>query len=266
MSELFKALQRLEEQKEQNAPEIPQAFSSSQNARKPKNSQPFLKPVLLCVLLLVLTFVCLGFTWFAKDYFLPPSTGTQSGADFEKENSVPTAEPISAAPVKTILPPATSLPVSEQVVVEGPIALTAKPLASTNENSVLHDPNKENTSAITRKRINLEQFIENSTSNVEKEQSRARQRKRILYQAEKVREQGDLPNALILYKKAWSYDPNPAIANNLAAILIQSRQYEEAEEYLKQVIALAPEDEDLRFNLEIARKGRRNKKILLDKK
>ena len=75
-----------------------------------------------------------------------------------------------------------------------------------------------------------------------------------------MREQGDLSKALILYKKAWSFGKSPDIANNMAALLIQSRLYEEAEDYLKQAISLAPDDEDLRFNPNIAQEGRKREK------
>lgn len=271
MSELFKALQKLEEQ---NAPEVPQAFSPSGGDRKSKKSPPFLKSALLCVLLLVLTVVCLGFIWYARNDYAFSPTVTNSHADRAKEQNIPVDEPTTVAPVNNILPARTLLPEPEQVAVQEPFSSPAeKPLAVKKESTDQHDTEVENIVAVTHKNINpeiqiqhvnLEQFIESSTSDAEKEQNRDRQRKRIVYQAEKMREQGDLSRALVLYKKAWSFGQSPDIANNLAAILIQSRQYEEAETYLKRVISLAPDDEDLRFNLKIAREGRKRKKILLD--
>jgi tetratricopeptide (TPR) repeat protein len=266
MSELFKALQKLEEQ---NAPEAPHPFSPSSGDKKSKKSAPFLKSILLCVLLLLLTVVCLGFIWFAKDSYTPSPTVANSRADSEKEHTIPVVKPISVTPAKTILPTITRLPEPEQVVGQDSFSPAEKPPAPEKEITDQYEAKVE-TTAVTRKQINseiqiqqvsLEQFIESSSSKAEKELSKDRQRKRIVYQAEKMREQGDLSKALVLYKKAWAFCPNPDIANNLAAILIQSRQFEEAEDYLEQVISLAPDDEDLRFNLNIAQEGRKREKI-----
>ncbi len=273
MSELFKALQKLEEQNAPEVPQIPQAFSPSSGDKKPKNSLPYLKSALLCVLLLVLTVVCLGFIWFARDDYTSSPTVTTNDNAIEKEQNIPAIKPMSVKPEKNILPPTTLLPKPEQIIVQEPIPAAEKPLTVKQESTDQNDTKVENSVSITQKELNpeiqiqqvdLEQFIKSSISDAEREQSRDRQRKRILYQAEKMREQGDLPKALTLYKKAWSFGPNPDIANNLAAILIQSRQYKKAEDYLQQVISLAPDDEDLRFNLEIAQEGRKRKKMLLD--
>lgn len=267
MSELFKALQKLEEQ---NAPEVPQAFSPSGGDRKSKKCPPFLKSALLCVLLLVLTVVCIGGIWYVRNDYASSPTVTNSFADRTKEQNIPVDKPIAVTPVNNILPARILLPEPEQVAVQEPISSPVeKNLAVKKESTDQHDTEVEIIGAVTHKKIypeiqiqhvSLEQFIESSTSDAEKEQNRDRQRKRIVYQAEKMREQDDFPKAFVLYKKAWAFGPNPDIANNLAAILIQSRQYEEAEKYLKQAISLAPDDEDLRFNLEIARKGRKRKK------
>ena len=273
MSELFKALQKLEEQNAPEVPKIPQAFSPSSDDRKSKNSPPYLKSILLCILLLVLSVVGLGFIWFARNDYASSPMVANSRADIEKEHTISVVEPISPAPETTLLQTTTLLPEPVQVIAQEPFSPAEKPLATEKEGTEQLDPKMEISAAVTHEKIkseitihpvSLEQFIENSTSDEEKEQSRDRQRKRIVYQAEKMREQDDLPKALILYKKAWSFGPNPDIANNLAAILIQSKQYKEAEDYLKQVISLAPDDEDLQYNLEIAQEGRKRKKMVLD--
>ena len=269
MSELFKALQKLEEQ---NVHEVPQPFSASSGNKnkRSKNAPPFLKSALLCVLLLGLTIVCLGGIWFATNKFVSSPTISKND-DRKKEQDIPVVAPVSETPDNTILPTKPLLPAPEQIVAQKSILPTEKASLLKKGKRKQHDIQNEHSAAVTPHTINpevqaqqasIEQFIQNSTSEAEKEQIRNRQQKRIIYQAEKMREQGNLDNALILYKKAWSLSPNPDIANNLAAILIQSKQYEKAEGYLEQVISLVPDDEDLRFNLEIAREGRKRKKLL----
>ncbi|MBL4904188.1 MAG: tetratricopeptide repeat protein [Desulfocapsa sp.] len=265
MSELFKALQKLEEQ---NAPEVPHPFSPSSGDKKSKKAPPFLKSALLYVLLLLLTAVCLGFIWFAKNTFTDSPTVPNSRIDREKEHKIPAVEPISVTPPATILPTITRLPEPEQVVAQHSFPSAEKPPAPKKEITDQYDakvestavPHKQITPESPIQQVSPEQFIDGSSSEAEKEQSRERQRKRIVYQAEKMREQGDFSKALTLYKKVWSFGPHPDIANNLAAILIQSKQYKKAEGYLEQAISLAPDDEDLQFNLNIAREGRKREK------
>jgi tetratricopeptide (TPR) repeat protein len=273
MSELFNALQKLEEQ---NEPEVPKPFSPPGGDKKTKNSPPYLKSILLCVLLLVVTVLSLAFIWFGKDYFTSFFTEPKSGVvDRVKKQDPPVVEPIAelppenSFPMEVAVPEPVPEPVPERVVQE-PVASVEEPLPEETEvSSSLPEIKEENTPTETRKQINpvlqiekvsLEEFIESSTSEAEKEQSRNRQRKRIVYRAEKIREQGDLSNALLLYKKAWSFGPDPGIANNLAAILIHFRRYDESIQYLQQALSLTPDDEDLAYNLRIAREGKKRNK------
>jgi len=261
MSELFKALQKLEEQ---NEVEVPPPFSSSSGHKKPKNSPPFLKSVLVCVLLLVVTGVCLGLVWFAKDSLLSSFTVLTSGADIKKEQNIPVIDPVSELSPDNGLQAATLLPEPEPAVQKS-FSPAKEPPPLKKEVTSQYDTKKESSVAETHieihpkiQKASLEKYTENSTSDMEKEQDRLRQRKQI-YRAEKIREQGDLPKALLLYKKAWSFGPDPDIANNLAALLIQSGKYDEAIQYLQQVLPLAPDDEDLIFNLKIALEGKKRK-------
>ena len=73
--------------------------------------------------------------------------------------------------------------------------------------------------------------------------------KRLLYRAEKFRKAGLKEQALDIYKKIWAKSHNPLVANNLAAMLMEKGQYQEAKEILVQAIGLSPDDNDLKFNL-----------------
>ncbi len=274
MSELFKALQKLEEQ---NGSEVSQPFSASSGRQAEKSPRPYLKSILLCGLLLLLTLSCLGFLWFGRDYFTPSSPmATKSSVAVKEDQLLPKAKPVSIPQTKQISAEAeeTLLPEPVNIVEVDPIlpdetTSPQKPVSTTQHNimegSILSVAPLTIRQEVQLQTVSLEQFIASSTDEMEKEQNRNRQRKRIVYQAEKMREENNLAQALTLYKKAWLFGPNPGLANNLAAILIQSRQYEEAEEYLKQAISLAPDDEDLRYNLNIAQEGRKRKKMPLAK-
>jgi len=276
MSELFKALQKLEEQ---NTPKVPPVFSASGDGKKTKNCPPYLKSVLVCGLLLILAGICLGFTWFVKDYFTSPAAVTKRGNGFKKKQSTIVVQPIAVksseetveAGTHTVSTTTSKLPEHKQVT-QKVFSRTDKSLVLKKKNTGQHDAKAKTTVTETHDQINpenqkmiLEQFIKDSTSEVVREQNRDRQRKRILYRAEKTREQGDLSKALGLYKKAWSFGHDPDIANNMAALLIQSGKYDEAEHYLQQVVSLTSDNEDLQFNLAIAQEGKRRKKMSLDK-
>ncbi len=74
--------------------------------------------------------------------------------------------------------------------------------------------------------------------------------KKLLFQAERLRKEGDMISAIRLYKKIWERTQNPLVANNLAALLMKQERYREAKEILQKAIKLSPDDEDLRYNLE----------------
>ncbi len=73
--------------------------------------------------------------------------------------------------------------------------------------------------------------------------------KRLLYRAEKLRKSGLENQALALYKKIWNKSHNPLVANNLAAILMEKGEYQEAKDILEQAIDISPGDNDLIYNL-----------------
>ncbi len=75
--------------------------------------------------------------------------------------------------------------------------------------------------------------------------------KKLLYQAERLRKQGDINTALKLYDKIWQEIKNPLVANNLAALLMEKGHYKKAEKILKKALTIKPKDEDLNYNLSL---------------
>ncbi len=74
---------------------------------------------------------------------------------------------------------------------------------------------------------------------------------RWLHQAELYRHQGDWESAISLYKKVFTITKDPAVANNLAAALIQLHRLEEAHAILEEAGRMAPDDPDIEQNLKV---------------
>lgn len=74
---------------------------------------------------------------------------------------------------------------------------------------------------------------------------------RWLQQAEQRRKAGDWEGAITLFKKVWQISENPAIANNLAASLMQLDRLAEAREILTKALQKTPNDQDLKQNLRL---------------
>lgn len=72
---------------------------------------------------------------------------------------------------------------------------------------------------------------------------------RWLHQAEIYRHQGEWDGAISLYKRVFTKTKNPAVANNLAAALIETGRIEEAYKILKEAVLTAPNDSDIKQNL-----------------
>lgn len=79
-----------------------------------------------------------------------------------------------------------------------------------------------------------------------------RWRKSLLEQAEILRREGKFHEAIPLYQKLWDAVRDPAIANNLAGLYIIIGNPQEAVAILNEAIKLSPQDEDIRYNLELA--------------
>ena len=74
---------------------------------------------------------------------------------------------------------------------------------------------------------------------------------RWLHQAELYRHNGEWEGAILLYQRVWDISQDPDVANNLAAALIEMNRPEEAHRILKDTIASAPNDPDIKLNLRI---------------
>lgn len=75
---------------------------------------------------------------------------------------------------------------------------------------------------------------------------------RWLHQAEQRRRGEDWEGAIALFTKVWQITGNPAVANNLAASLMQLGRWSEAEKILAKALQRAPGDQDLQQNLRVA--------------
>ena len=75
---------------------------------------------------------------------------------------------------------------------------------------------------------------------------------RWLHQAEQRRKAGDWEGAIALFEKVWLISENPAVANNLAASLMQLNRYSEARKILAKALQKTPNDQDLKQNLQVA--------------
>ncbi len=78
---------------------------------------------------------------------------------------------------------------------------------------------------------------------------------RWLQQAEACRHRGDWNNAIPLYKKIFNITRDPAVANNLAAALIETRRLREALNILEEARIMAPHDHDIEQNLNVIRQA-----------
>lgn len=74
---------------------------------------------------------------------------------------------------------------------------------------------------------------------------------RWLHQAEIYRHQGEWDGAITLYKRVFNTTRDPAVANNLAAALIETRRIDQAHKILQEAALAAPDDPDIKQNLQV---------------
>lgn len=79
-----------------------------------------------------------------------------------------------------------------------------------------------------------------------------RWRKNLLEQAETLRKERRFKEAAVLYEKVWKDSQNAAVANNLAAAYLAAGAPQEALNVLKEAAKIAPQDEDIQYNMEVA--------------
>ncbi|MGQ9498902.1 MAG: tetratricopeptide repeat protein [Dissulfurimicrobium sp.] len=76
----------------------------------------------------------------------------------------------------------------------------------------------------------------------------------LLQQAEEYRIAGRMEEAVELYRTVWAKTGDARVANNLAAALLVLGRAKEAEGILSEALKKAPDDIDLKFNLDFARR------------
>jgi tetratricopeptide (TPR) repeat protein len=269
MSELFNALQKLEKKNTSNtAPQPPPVLSE---AIRRTGKIPYLKVVLLLLLIASITVVSLAVLWYQQN--------TSFFTNFTQQIEAPGK--VVAPDVDEPLPDEVLQEVSEEdvAVTDGELNLPPPVIpsdyqateegvggAKSEEYTGRPDPAMGKVSIMDSRPQDMpklpvassgggkqpEQASETMFGSLEKERNHT-QHKRLICRAEKLRLQGDAQAALGLYKQAWELEADPALANNLAAILIRQKEYREAERYLQKGLKLAPVDRDLLFNLNIVR-------------
>ncbi len=274
MSELFNALQKLEEKNASDSPPVPPPVSGNNHGKRSR--VPYLRVLLLLLFVLLVTGLSLAFLWFQPE--LPFIAKDIQHATSVSEETLP--ESPEDLPEEVPQPGV----VIEKIQVEDTTGILEKRIPGAEgrlKGSALQSVEKTVTATTAAIVVEEEKAMEGRLQNIdtlnqefvgenhqlqsvdklhdtERERNMV-QRKRLVYRAEKLRAQGDVAAALKLYKQAWDISPNPALANNMAAILISTAQYAKAEKYLQQGLNIAPEDADLLYNLQITRQGRKQK-------
>ncbi len=272
MSELFNALQKLEEKNAPDSTPAPPPVSGNENVKRKR--VPYMRALLLLLIVLLVTGLSLAFLWFqpdlpfiAKDIqqaaVVPEEVLPESAEDLPEEvpdqavgtENVPVAEGTPVVLEKEAHETGGTLKVSALQNVERTVTTAIKEKKEPAEQEQRIETLNREFNGGTRQLQSVDKFHD-----IERERNMV-QRKRLVYRAENLRVQGDVAAALELYRQAWSILPNPALANNMAAILIGTEHYSKAETYLQKGLQLAPEDDDLLYNLEIAREGKRQKEL-----
>lgn len=274
MSELFNALQKLEEQNAtaDDAPLQPPVSGGGAGGRGGK-SFPYLKSIIFIALILVLAGMCLVFLRYQQDSSIFANITERISGIQQKKISKTSIHPAKDEPDITVIAGpdedivhgqkgyvATKMRDAKKAINEKSSTIVVHDIVVSidGEDKLTHRKDKKETIEIV---VDVNEVKQQSSKKedlqeITKEQQQVA-RKRLLYRAEKLRAQGDYSRALRIYKDAWQEEPVPALANNIAAILINSHDFVEAEHFLRQALQLSPEDEDLRFNLEIAIQGQK---------
>lgn len=82
----------------------------------------------------------------------------------------------------------------------------------------------------------------------------SRWRKSLLEQAETMRKKQQFHEAIAIYTKLWNETHDPMVANNLAGIYLLIEEPQNTLTILTEAIKISPQDEDIKYNLELAQK------------
>ncbi len=238
MSQLFDALQKIEE-KNSLQMQPPPPLSS----REKKRRIPYFRLLLFILLIFLCAVFCLIFLRFQPDFALV--------TDMLKKDAVKLQEKMTA-----------SNPMANESQTKKE---EDEPSATPEKNSVADSPfwqqvqpekHRDETPVHTTRQKAANPLSERleETGNIPKGQDSIDNEilffSRIQDSAD-TRETVNLELALKLYIQAWDIDGDAGVANNIAAILIGKKEYALAEEYLRHALKKEPDDRDLLYNLKI---------------
>ncbi len=259
MSQLFDALQKLEEKSSVQAQPLP-----SLSSRKKERVRPSFRILILGIL--IITCFCLAFLWLQPDLTQLSTLPQKDKTHYQDNIVVPAAndslqkEEKEGEPVNTSEKNAVEeiTPVQPVQTIKETVQISAQTIPFFSETAKLSPEKSEETETREKDSVSInnetQSFpeIQNTADSWEMIRDKQQvERKRLLYRAEQQRINGNLDLALELYIEAWDTGGGAGVANNIAAILIGKKEYILAEEYLRKALAIAPSDRDLLYNLEI---------------
>lgn len=289
MSKLFDALESLEKQAERPEVGIPVQFSPPEPV---KRRRPFGRVMVVLGLSIVTGIVLVGLAWQYRDgsFDLQRVLAPQPPVEQVKNEVTPlpspptppspaVAEPSPQA-VSSPLPADTQpsaladrlpppLPATKAKSAEKPVIAAPEQQIRDEYDDVLQfaesvppakaetDPAPGQVSKAVKTSLGTVAAPADPDPRQEELARQAARIKKLIYQAEKARQQGDLVAAARFFETAWEIGGNPAVANNLAAIYIEQGQFDQAALLLARAVLLAPDDPDLQYNLNIVRERRR---------
>ena len=284
MSKLYDVISRLEDVAEQDT----QGFETPlpEFEEKPRKLQsPALRIVLFSLLFVILGILAVALTawwqnWFAKqEVSLFPKDG---GVQQVQHGILPTEKNTTIQPTDNTTPKKTE----ETIADNQPLKVTEELLPDTMVADIGHlDKSVETIDDFLKKRIFAQSNIERTvplknvriyihdldiaevvieetppstkvtiptsqTTNINAHKAKT---SRWLHQAELYRHSGEWEAAIALYQRVWNISGEPDVANNLAAALIQVNRLEDALEILREASIIAPNDPDIKENIEILR-------------
>jgi tetratricopeptide (TPR) repeat protein len=253
MSKLFEALQKIEQQQTQE----PDFSSGKIILKKKRSARPFATIFLILIVLLATG----GITLYYLNHHTKRLFLTKPVLHHREKETRPPANPLKNKKKNPVIKvrgnidlPALqkSTKIRKNPLVFAGISLPTKTVSASPEltpvpqqQSAIPSPETPGT------------FPENSGPDIRYQKKTAELKRtvqQLLYQAEERRKEGDMKGAVTLYGRAWKIKKSAATANNLAAGLIALKQFKKARTLLQEALEMAPDDEDLQYNLKITEK------------
>ncbi len=260
MSQLFDALQKIEE-KNSLQMQPPPPLSS----REKKRRIPYFRLLLFILLIFLCAVFCLIFLRFQPDFALvtdmlkkdavklqekmtasnPMANESQTKKEEDEPSATPEKNSVADSPFWQQVQP-------EKHRDETPVHTTRQKAANPLSERLEETGNiPKGQDSIDNEILFFSRIQDSADTRETVKMKQQTERKRLIYRAEKQRIQGNLELALKLYIQAWDIDGDAGVANNIAAILIGKKEYALAEEYLRHALKKEPDDRDLLYNLKI---------------